>query len=144
MKPVLALLRLRTNTSLGLFWTLVQVLLHTTWFNSPVATPSWVSVYVPSGRSTRLHAHALDYGEGGRITTKPTLVGHIHPNIIIFSQKLLGCVIINKTLLWWWLCAHLSNLSYLTSPNNKGVSKLIKTETNMISQFSTFNFHFFL
>jgi hypothetical protein len=32
----------------------------------------------------------LDYGVGGRITTKPTLVGHIHPNIIIFSQKLLG------------------------------------------------------
>jgi hypothetical protein len=51
-----------------------------------------VSVYVPSGISTRLHAHALGYGEGGRITTKPTLVGHIHPNIIIFSQKLLGCV----------------------------------------------------
>jgi hypothetical protein len=57
------------------------------WFNSPLAAPSssWVSVYVPSVRSTRLHAHALDYGEGGRITTKPTLVGHIHPNIIIFS-----------------------------------------------------------
>jgi hypothetical protein len=49
-------------------------------------------VYVPSGISTHLHAHALGYGEGGRITTKPTLVGHIHPNIIIFSQKLLGCV----------------------------------------------------
>jgi hypothetical protein len=48
-------------------------------------------MYVPSGRSTRLHAHALDYGEGGRITTKPTLVGHIHPNNVIFSQKLLGC-----------------------------------------------------
>jgi hypothetical protein len=29
MKPVLAFLRLNTNTSLGLFWTLVQVLLHT-------------------------------------------------------------------------------------------------------------------
>jgi hypothetical protein len=29
MKPVLAFLRLSTNTSLGLFWTLVQVLLHT-------------------------------------------------------------------------------------------------------------------
>jgi hypothetical protein len=71
------------------------------WFSSPLAAPSssWVSVYVPSGRSTRLHAHALDYGEGGRFTTKPTLVGHIHPNIIIFSQKLLGCVMINKTLL---------------------------------------------
>jgi hypothetical protein len=94
-----------------------------TWFNSLLAAPSssWVSVYVPSGRSTCLHAHALDYGEGGRITTKPTLVGHIHPNIISFSQKLLGCVINNKTLFWWWLCAHLSNLSYLTSPNNKGV-----------------------
>jgi hypothetical protein len=49
-----------------------------------------VSVYVPSGKSTRIHAHALGYGEGGRITTKPTLAGHIHPNNIIFSQKLLG------------------------------------------------------
>jgi hypothetical protein len=29
MKPVLAFLRLYTNTSLGLFWTLVEVLLHT-------------------------------------------------------------------------------------------------------------------
>jgi hypothetical protein len=56
-------------------------------------------VYVPLGRSTRLHAHALDYGEGGRITTKQTLVGHIHQNINIFSYKLLGCVMINKTLL---------------------------------------------
>jgi hypothetical protein len=49
-----------------------------------------VSVYVPSSKSTRIHAHALDYGVGGRITTKLTLVGHIHPNIIILSQKLLG------------------------------------------------------
>jgi hypothetical protein len=49
-----------------------------------------VSVNVPSGKSTRTHAHALDYGVGGRITTKPTLVGHIHPNINIFSQKILG------------------------------------------------------
>jgi hypothetical protein len=56
-------------------------------------------VYDPSGKYTRIHAHALGYGEGGRITTKPTLVGHIHPNNIIFSQKLLGCVMINKTLL---------------------------------------------
>jgi hypothetical protein len=56
-------------------------------------------VYIPSGKSTRIHAHASGYGEGGRITTKPTLVGHIHPNINIFSQKLLGCVMINKTLL---------------------------------------------
>jgi hypothetical protein len=47
-------------------------------------------MYVPSGKSTRIHAYALDYGEGGSITTKPTLVGHIHLNIIIFSQKLLG------------------------------------------------------
>jgi hypothetical protein len=47
-------------------------------------------VYVPSGKSTRSHAYALGYGEGGRITTKPTLVDHIHLNIIIFSQKLLG------------------------------------------------------
>jgi hypothetical protein len=41
MKPVLAFLRLYTNTSLGLFWTLVQVLLHTNLvqltINSPVS-----------------------------------------------------------------------------------------------------------
>jgi hypothetical protein len=49
-----------------------------------------VSVYVPSGRSTRLHAHALDYGEGWRITTKPTLVGHIHPNNIIFLTEIIS------------------------------------------------------
>jgi hypothetical protein len=47
-------------------------------------------VYVPSGKSTRIHAYALVYGEYGRITTKPSLVGHIHLNINIFSQKLLG------------------------------------------------------
>jgi hypothetical protein len=107
------------------------------WFTSPLAAPSssWVSVYVPSGRSTRLHAHALDYGEGERITTKSTLVGHIHPNNIIFLQKLLVCVINNKILFWWWLCAHLSNLSYLTSPNSKGVvTKYQKQNQNMISQ----------
>jgi hypothetical protein len=55
-------------------------------------------VYVLSGKSTRIHAYALVYGEGGRITTKPTLVGHIRPDIIIFTKKLLGCVMINKTL----------------------------------------------
>jgi hypothetical protein len=62
------------------------------WFTSPLAAPSssWVSVYVPSDKSTRIHAYALDYGEGGRITTKPTLVGHIHLNINIFSQTLKG------------------------------------------------------
>jgi hypothetical protein len=62
------------------------------WYTSALAasSSSGVSVYVPSGRSTRIHAYALDYGEGGRITTKPTLVGHIHPNVIIFSQNLLG------------------------------------------------------
>jgi hypothetical protein len=47
-------------------------------------------VYLPSGKSTRIHAYALDYGEGERITIKPILFGHIHLNIIIFSQKLLG------------------------------------------------------
>jgi hypothetical protein len=50
-----------------------------------------VSVYVSFGKSTRKLAYALVYGEGGRITTKPTLVGHIHLNINIFSQILLGC-----------------------------------------------------
>jgi hypothetical protein len=61
------------------------------WFTYPLAAPSsWVSVYVPSSKSTRIYANALNYGEGGRITKKTTLVGHIHPNIIIFSQKLLG------------------------------------------------------
>jgi hypothetical protein len=62
------------------------------WFTSPstVPSPSWVSVYVPYGKSTRRHAYALGYGEGERITTKPTLVGHIQLNINIFSQKLLG------------------------------------------------------
>jgi hypothetical protein len=102
-----------------------------TWFNSPLAAPSssWVSVYVPFGKSTRIHAYALVYGEGGRITTKPTLVGHIHPDIIIFSQKLLGCMMINKTLLWRWLCAHLSKLGYVTSPNNKGVWLKFKNRT---------------
>jgi hypothetical protein len=109
MKSVLAFLRLSTNTSI---WS--RSCCTPIWFSSPLAAPSssWVSVYVPSGRSTRLHAHALDYGACGRITTKPTLVGHIHPNNIIFSQKLLVCVMINKTLFWWWLCAHLSNVSY--------------------------------
>jgi hypothetical protein len=37
MKPVLAFLRLRTNTSLGLFWTLVQVLLHTNLVQLPTS-----------------------------------------------------------------------------------------------------------
>jgi hypothetical protein len=101
------------------------------WFTSPLAasSSSWVSVYVPSDRSTRIYAYALDYGEGGRITTKLILVAHIHPDIIIFSQKLLGCVMINKTLLWQWLCAHLSNLGYLTSPNSRGVWLKFKNRT---------------
>jgi hypothetical protein len=137
---VLAFLKLNTNTSLGLFWTLVQVLLHTNLIqlSTSSSSSSWVSVYVPSGKSTRIHAYALVYGEGGRITIKPTLVGHIHTDIIIFTQKLLGCVMISKTLVWWWLCAHLSNLGYLTSPNSKGVRlKIQKQNRHMISKFNT-------
>jgi hypothetical protein len=59
-------------------------------------------VYVPSSRSTRIHAYAL------------------------INVNLDGD------------CVHISKLTYLTSPNSKGcVLKLIKTETNMISQFNT-------
>jgi hypothetical protein len=87
MKPVLAFLRLSTNTSLGLFWTLVQVLLHTNLVQLSLAAPSssWVSVYVPSGKSTRIHAYAL--------------------------------IIVNLD----GDCVHISKLTYLTSPNRKGV-----------------------
>jgi hypothetical protein len=137
MKPVLASSDSTPTQALGSSGLWARSCCTLAWFNSPLAAPSsWVSVYVPPGKSTHIHAYALVYGEGGRITTKPTLVGHIHPNIIIFSQKLLGCVMINKTLLGWWLCAHLRKLIYLTSPNSKGVFKLIKTGTNMISQFN--------
>jgi hypothetical protein len=109
------------------------------WFSPPLADPSssWVSVYVPSGRSTRLHAHALDYGEGERITTKPTLVGHIHPNINIFSQKVSGWCDDEQNTTWWWLCAHLSKLSYLTSPNSKGMWLKFKNRTK--TWFQNFN-----
>jgi hypothetical protein len=44
-------------------------------------------MYVLYGKSTRIHAYALDYGEGERITTKPTVVGH-HANIIIFPKNI--------------------------------------------------------
>jgi hypothetical protein len=139
MKPVLAFLRLSSQTSIWLFWTLVQVLLPT----QLIQLPAGCSLLLlgkrvsPVGKIYTSHAHALDYGEGGRITTKSTLVGHILPNIISFSQKLLGCVIINKTLFWWWLCAHLSNLSYLTSPNSKGLWLNIKNRTK--TWFHKFN-----
>jgi hypothetical protein len=47
--------------------------------------PSWASVYVPSGKSIRIHAYAL---------IKVNLDGD---------------------------CVHISKLTYLTSPNSKGV-----------------------
>jgi hypothetical protein len=149
MKPVLAFLRLKTHTSLVLFWTLVQVLLHT----SLIQLSTSCSLLLlgervrPVGMIYTFTCTCIRLWWSGRITTKPTLVGHIHPNIIIFSQKLLGCVKINKTLLWWWLCAHLSNLSYLTSPNSKGVWLKIKNRTktwfhnfNTLTSISSFNY----
>jgi hypothetical protein len=110
------------------------------WFSSPLADPSssWVSVYVPSGRSTRLHAHALDYREGGRITTKPTLVAHIHSDIIIFSQELLGwCDDNQNTTLMVIVCTSKKIRLLNFTKQQGGVIKIQKQNQNMISQFNT-------
>jgi hypothetical protein len=90
MKLVLAFLYY--ITSLGLFRTLVQVLMNTKLIHFIIYRPvSLLGERVGTVRQiyTFTHAYALGYGEGGRITIKPTIVGHIHLNIIIFSQKLL-------------------------------------------------------
>jgi hypothetical protein len=89
-------------------------------------------VYVPFGKSTRIHAHALDYGEGERIATKPTLVGHIHLNINIFSQTLIGwCDDEQNTTLMVIVCTSKQiKLLYFTK-QYEGVFKLLKTGTDM-------------
>jgi hypothetical protein len=93
-------------------------------------------VHVPSGKSTRTHAYALDYGEGGRITTKLTLAGHIHPDIIIFSQKLLGwCDDKQNTTLMVIVCTSKQIRLLNFTKQQGGVIKIQKQNQNMISQF---------
>jgi hypothetical protein len=106
-----------------------------------------VSVYAPSSKSTRIHAHALGYGEGGRITTKPTLVGHIHPNIIIFSQKLLGwCDDKQNTTLMVIVCTSKQFRLLNFTKQQGGVIKNSKTEPkhaftiNTLISISLFNY----
>jgi hypothetical protein len=139
MKPVLAFLILSTNTSLGLFWTLVQVLLHTNLIQLSTSCsppPGWA--YVPSGKSTCIHAYALVYGEGGRIATKPTLVGHIPPNINIFSQKLLGwCDDKQNTTLMVIVCTSKQFRLLNFTKQQGGVIKVQKQNRHMISKFNT-------
>jgi hypothetical protein len=89
-----------------------------------------VSVYIPFGKSTRIHAHALNYGVGGRITTKPTIVGHIQPNIIIFSQKLLGwCDSEQNTTLMVIVCTSKQIELLNFTKQQGGVFKRLKTGT---------------
>jgi hypothetical protein len=110
------------------------------WFTSPPAAPSssWVNVYVPSGKSTHTHAHVLNYGVGGRITTKPTLVAHIHSDIIIFSQKLLGwCDDNQNTTLTVIVCTSKKIRLLNFTKQQGGVIKIQKQNQNMISQFNT-------
>jgi hypothetical protein len=84
------------------------------------------------------HAYALDYGEGRRITTNPTLVGHIHLNIIIFSKKIL-----------WWCEDELNTIlmvivykfkqfKLLNLTKQQGcVLKIQKQKHGVLSQFNT-------
>jgi hypothetical protein len=86
-------------------------------------------VYVPSCKSTRIHEYALVYGEDGRITTKPTLVGHIHPNTIIFSHKLLGwCGDEQNTTLMVIVCTSKQIKLFNFTTQQWGVFKNSKTE----------------
>jgi hypothetical protein len=101
MTPVLAFLWL--NTSLGLFWTLVQVLLHT----SPVHLSASCSLLL----SERV---------------RPRLV-NLHVTCICI-RLWWGWLI--KCQFWWWLCTYLSKLNYITSIKSKGLMILNRSTTS--------------
>jgi hypothetical protein len=147
MKPVLAFLRLYTNTRLWLFWTLVHVLLHTSLIQFSTSCSLFLlgervrpvgKIYTFTCTCIRLWWRWENYHKTNSCWTHSSKHSHFLTEFIrVCDDKQ------NITLMVIVCTSKQFKLLNFTKQQGS-VVKLIKTETNMISKFSTFNFHFFL
>jgi hypothetical protein len=147
MKPVLAFLRLYTQTSLWLFWTLVQVLLHTNLIQ-PSAGCSLLllgkrvcpvgKIYSLTCTCIRLWWRWENYHKTNSCWT------HSSKKHYFLSEIIRVCDNKQNSILMVIVCTSKQFKLLNFTKHQGGVFKLIKTETHKISQFSTFHFHFFL
>jgi hypothetical protein len=146
MKPVLAFLRLYTNTSLGLFWTLVQVLLHTNLVQLSTSCPLLLGervcpvrkIYKFTCTCIRLWWKWENYHKTTSCWT------HTSKHYYFLTEIIRVCDNKQNTTVMVIVCTSKQFKLLNFTQQQGGVFKLIKTQTNMISQFNTFNFHFFL
>jgi hypothetical protein len=147
MQPVLAFLRLSTNTSLGLFWTLVQVLLHTNLIQLSTSCSLLLlgervrpvrKIYMFTSTCIRLWWRWENYHKTNSCWTHTSKHYHFLTEIIrVCDDK-------QNTTLMVIVCTSKQFMLLKFTKQQGGVSKLTKTGRNMSSQFCTFNFHFFL
>jgi hypothetical protein len=140
MKPVLAFLRLNTNTSLGLFWTLVQVLLHTSLIQlstsysllllgEPVCPVR--KIYKFTCTCIRLWWRWENYHKINSCWT------HSSKHFYFLTEIIRVCDDKQNTTLMVIVCTSKQFKLLNFTKQQGGVFNLIKTETNMMSQFNT-------
>jgi hypothetical protein len=147
MKPVLAFLRLSTQTSLWLFWTLVQVLLHTQLIQLSAGcsllflgkrVSSVGKIYTFTCTCIRLWWRWENYHKTNSCWAHSSKQHYFLTETISVcddKQNITSMVIV---------CTSKQFKLLNFTKQQGGVFKLIKTETHLILQFSTFLFHFFL
>jgi hypothetical protein len=147
MTPVLAFLWLNTNASLGLFWTLVQVLLPTSLIQLSTNCSLLLlgervrpvgKIYTFTCTCIRLWWRWENYHKTNSCWT------HSSKQHYFLTEIISVCDNKQNSLLMVIVCTSKQFKLLNFTKQQGGVFNLIKTETNMILQFSTFNFHFFL
>jgi hypothetical protein len=138
MKPVLAFLRLSTNTSLGLFWTLVQVLLHTNLVQLSTSCPLLLlgervcpirKIYTFTCTCMRLWWRWENYHKTNSCWTNSS------KHYSFLTEIIRVCDDKQNTTLMVIVCTSKQFKLLNFTKQQGGVFKLIKTEKNMISQF---------
>jgi hypothetical protein len=140
MKPMLAFLRLSTNTSLGLFWTLVQVLLHTNLVQLSTSYSLLLlgervrpvgEIYTFTCTCIRLWWRWESYHQTNSCWT------HSSKQHYFLTEIIRVCDDKQNTTLMVIVCTSEQFKLLNFTKQQGGVFKLIKAETNMISQFNT-------
>jgi hypothetical protein len=140
MKSVLSFLRLSTNTSLGLFWTLVQVLLHTNLIQLSASCSLLLlgervrpvgKIYTFICTCIRLWWRGENYHKTNSCWT------HSSKHYYFLTEIIRVCDDKQNTILMVIVCTSKKIKLLNFTKQQGGVFKLIKTETNMISQVNT-------
>jgi hypothetical protein len=140
MKLVLAFLKLSTNTSLGLFWTLVQVLLHTNLIQLSASCPLLLlgervrpvrKIYTFTCTCIRLWWRWENYHKTNSCWT------HSSKQHYFLTEIIRVCDDKQNTTLMAIVCTSKQFKLLNFTKQQGGVFKLIKIETNMISIFNT-------